>query len=365
MSMSAYYDNRNAFYGPSVVVLGYQQRKKWSESYHCTVYYEDGSMLCIQDPTIVELADPCNKYIRYAPSISVMHVCKLPDSVIPAHVSLSIDECPHGSGRSSDKLPVTSALGSVPDGFGVCVQTPLYGKLNMQSIYEFIEVNKLLGVSRFTIYTQIKVDQFSSLSKWYGSGHHDGISIDVIQWPSVFKRSTPVHYYGELLAIHDCLYRNMHKVKYLAFIDIDEVIVPVKDSSLKDMMNRISSPKMAGYSFDNVLMSVPKTPQHLSKCDSIQVPKYIRTYQRYACEYKHPRRSKVIVHPDRVAHLDIHSICHHSSYSKLAVGHDIGVLYHYRTSVPSDCKDRKLTEAEHLYRYSQQLILQMEKRFCH
>lgn len=369
----AYYDNRDIFYGPSIIIPGYQQRKTWSKGLHCSLYYNDGSILCTQGTTSVELADSCNKYIRYAPSISVVHVCKLPkSSLIPTHVSLSSNKC---SDSSSTKLlimnrPFESLTDIKKEDLGICVQTPLYGKHSMQSLYEFIEMNNLLGVNVFTFYTQIKLDKFSSLSQSYKN--EDNLAIDIIQWPSVFKRTTPVHYFGEILAIHDCLYRNMNRVKYLIFIDLDEVIVPVKDRSLSSMMERVPSVNTSGYAFDNVLMAthstvsknIISTMQQHSLCNKIEVPKYLQISERYMCEYKHPRRSKVIVHPDRVSHLDIHSICHHSPYNKYNVPHDTGVLYHYRDSIPSDCKERTLIEAKLLFNYNQKLLLQFNKRFC-
>ena len=35
-----------------------------------------------------------------------------------------------------------------------------------------------------------------------------------------------MHYYGQLAAANDCLYRYMYTSQYIAFIDLDELIVP-------------------------------------------------------------------------------------------------------------------------------------------
>lgn len=43
----------------------------------------------------------------------------------------------------------------------------------------------------------------------------------------------------ETLELNDCLYRNIYKYKYLALIDIDEVIAPVEKDTLTDMMIQI------------------------------------------------------------------------------------------------------------------------------
>ena len=40
----------------------------------------------------------------------------------------------------------------------------------------------------------------------------------------------------ELISLNDCLYRNMYSYEYIALLDIDEVIVPLKHTNWGDMM---------------------------------------------------------------------------------------------------------------------------------
>ena len=48
------------------------------------------------------------------------------------------------------------------------------------------------------------------------------------------------HLYGnERLSVNDCFLRNMHKYKYIANIDNDEVIVPQFVSTWSEMMKKI------------------------------------------------------------------------------------------------------------------------------
>ena len=44
---------------------------------------------------------------------------------------------------------------------------------------------------------------------------------------------------NERLQLNDCLLRNVQKYKYIACIDIDEVIVPKNESTWSDMMKRL------------------------------------------------------------------------------------------------------------------------------
>lgn len=35
-----------------------------------------------------------------------------------------------------------------------------------------------------------------------------------------------IHYYGQIPALHDCVYRYMYQSQYLALQDVDELILP-------------------------------------------------------------------------------------------------------------------------------------------
>ena len=61
--------------------------------------------------------------------------------------------------------------------------------------------------------------------------------VEVIPWsmPSVLNVSTgwqpedspgQMHYYGQIPALNDCVYRNMYQTQYIALHDIDELILP-------------------------------------------------------------------------------------------------------------------------------------------
>ena len=39
--------------------------------------------------------------------------------------------------------------------------------------------------------------------------------------------------------MHDCLYRNMDRVKYLAVVDLDEVLLPLKHRSWLELVDSI------------------------------------------------------------------------------------------------------------------------------
>merc|ERR1711910_123119 len=44
---------------------------------------------------------------------------------------------------------------------------------------------------------------------------------------------------NELIPYNDCLYKNMYRYEYIALLDIDEVIVPIKHKNWEDMMEEV------------------------------------------------------------------------------------------------------------------------------
>ena len=44
---------------------------------------------------------------------------------------------------------------------------------------------------------------------------------------------------NELIPYNDCLYRNMYRYKYIALLDIDEVILPIEEDNWSDLMKNV------------------------------------------------------------------------------------------------------------------------------
>ncbi len=359
-----------------MIIFGYQSRGMWNKPYHCSIEYSDGRTECLHQPSTVEMADTCNKYLHYTAKTPVVHICRLSHKTshhpsplsLPVFVSLSVKkDCSKGSPKLLIENRVVDSESREMTDFGVCLQTPMYGKETLQSIYEFIEVHLLLGVKSFTFYTQIKLEEFKRALRIYKD-----LDIELVSWPSAFKFSYPVHYYGEVLAIHDCLYRNMNRTKYLAFVDLDEVITPLLDTTWAGMFGRLpATSNILGYVFDSTLMvnhntvSTTELATMQNKlCDKVQVPKYLKVSKRFTCTFAHPRRSKFILLPEKATHLDIHTICNGNSFNRVFVAHNVSLIYHYRKHVVYDCKNRLHVHANQFSNRKNELLAQMFENIC-
>lgn len=90
---------------------------------------------------------------------------------------------------------------------------------------EWIEWHKAQGVEKFYIYDNESTDGTREILQPY---IEQGI-VDYTYWPG---------YRRQLAAYDDCLARHRLSSRWLAFIDLDEFIVPVRDASIPDFLRR-------------------------------------------------------------------------------------------------------------------------------
>lgn len=96
---------------------------------------------------------------------------------------------------------------------------------------EWIEFHHLVGVDQFYLYDNNSTDNFKEVLQPYiekgwvflcdWSKDHDSIE----QWNEI-----------QVSAYNDCLERNRNKIKWIAFIDLDEWIVPVQKDNIKKIL---------------------------------------------------------------------------------------------------------------------------------
>ena len=90
---------------------------------------------------------------------------------------------------------------------------------------EWIEWHRRQGVDKFYIYDNESTDGTRELLEPYV---RSGL-VEYRYWPG---------YRRQLAAYDDCLERHRLSARWIAFIDLDELIVPVKDSSIPEFLHR-------------------------------------------------------------------------------------------------------------------------------
>ncbi|XP_018431255.1 PREDICTED: uncharacterized protein LOC108803976 [Nanorana parkeri] len=149
----------------------------------------------------------------------------------------------------------------ISNNFTVCIST-LYGNYdNVLQMVQHIEMYKILGASRVTMYnTSCSRDVDKVLRHYIDEG-----TLEVVPWPidrhlQTSKEwqyskglSAEIGYFGQTAALNDCLYRNMYTSKFVLLNDIDEIILPVKDWDWSSLMESLQDkhPDTSVFRFEN------------------------------------------------------------------------------------------------------------------
>ena len=383
---SAYYEDRKERYGPSIVLLGYQSRQNEGGSFYCLFHYKEGegerTLSCqLQKSVYIEM-DACNyqkevhkkKPYKYK---HVFQVCRLPvgDAQVPTAVSLSSTPTCE---PSSTPVPVYVYRPLVKANIGVCLETPVFGK-KLEDMVNFIEMQRIFGAQSITIYLlDVSTEIEEQLETAYA--RDESLTLEVLHWSKGFKEKDPLHYYGEILAIHDCYYRNLHRVNYLAMLDLDEVIISRRHSNWHQMLQEIDKYYVDSFIFINsVYLRTPdkelpkdKTTELQSYlCPGHSLPPYFLHYGKSKCRFHYYERSKFIVKPLTILDTDIHGPCTRlKDTTHFFVPDDMAVSQHYRDKPTIECKPNRKTKKyevsydDWLLRYGKEFLLGTKRKLC-
>ncbi len=142
---------------------------------------------------------------------------------------------------------------------------------------EWIEFHKLVGVQHFFLYNNNSTDQFMTIIKPY---IERGV-IDLYDWNFDNKSLN-----AQIAAYNDSMQRNTGKVKWIAFLDLDEYLYPVRIDNLITFLRDYE--ECAELSVNWVMFGtsdVEKIPkdglmlEHLTKCDA-QGNKHVKSIVR-------------------------------------------------------------------------------------
>ncbi|XP_013413101.1 glycosyltransferase family 92 protein F13G3.3-like [Lingula anatina] len=236
-----------------------------------------------------------------------------------------------------DRQP-TWIKGKDKQSFGVCIQTPLYDFKNFLKLVEAFEMYKILGARHVTMYNYTGDPVLNHVLEAYVA---QGF-LDVIQWPlpreirvnvSDDLYNEGVYYYAKLAAVQDCLYRNMHKFKYIVFMDTDEVIVPrntrVWMKMIKSLPQNVSAYyfRRAEFILNSAVMPGENSDERLIKYHPASI--LARQRIRLIYEFKKKCCFKSIVKPEKIWTMNVH-------WAEKAMGpiHETdsekGLTHHYR-----------------------------------
>jgi len=225
-----------------------------------------------------------------------------------------------------------------PESIGVCVK-PLHFTYNKSlELLQFIELNRILGVSKFTLYNDTVSPEVSCLLSHY---INQGL-VKLLPWNLDMISQKEIRTEGLFAALNDCLYRNMKSVKYLIMMDLDELIIPYQSATLTQMLanlrrrsivqagKNISPDQVSSYSFQNAFFYL-QWPDSTSSLAAMKpsLTALTKTKRRHKL---HPpkQRSKYICKPSDVKEAGNHFVWEFYRGKTLNVPASYGILHHYR-----------------------------------
>lgn len=379
----AFYDRRKlSRIGPAIRIVGMIDRIEPTVKTHCQLWY-DGE----REPRVVETLE--YKYIwypkwgNYKQGIYQPYViaCKVPQSHWlkgpPASVSMVEKPCD----TASNNLRVIYNKPERKKDFAVCVKGLdfLHEDLSVRLV-EWIELITLLGADKIFFY-QLQVhpnvtkvlDHYQRL----GKVHVTPLTLPGGQ-PNVpafqhmyLTKKTNHKRQNELIPYNDCLYKHMYEYEYIALLDVDEVIMPVKDATWQGLMKRvlgkafkIRNETRASYNVRNVYFLDDLLHSHGFFKD---IPKYMHMLQHVyrSKNFTKPNQYiKCFHNPERVVTLHNHFplACLGAGCTSYPIETEDAQLQHYR----ADCvKSLKKTCVEYrensvldttIWRYKDQLV---------
>ena len=146
------------------------------------------------------------------------------------------------------KLPVlnsenggTGTYVAAKNEVGLCVK-PIHSNYDdWVELVSFIELNKILGVSKFIVYNESISENVNCVLKYYEQKEN---IVSVLPWDLVNKfknKKAQVRNRGVMSSLNDCFYRNMNEYQYLFSVDLDEFIIPHMHETLPEMLKYLYS----------------------------------------------------------------------------------------------------------------------------
>lgn len=239
--------------------------------------------------------------------------------------------------RSSDVISVRKITKQgVQHFFNACV-SPLHSEFNdTAQLIEWVELNKILGVEKFIFYLNSVSKNVLRVLKFYESKG------DVSLMPWTLPRflgdtsNNYLHYYGQLAALNDCLYRSKGKSHYISSTDLDEFIIPQvrNDFTWTNLLSRLPS--------HSVYIVRCSFFSQRNGCSKNKICKRRLTVDSYKLRddliLPPGKRSKYIAKTGDVTTMGIHFTWELLTGSEYTVSPEVALLHHYRR------EDKKYTK---------------------
>lgn len=192
---------------------------------------------------------------------------------------------------------------------------------------EWLEYHLLTGVQRFYLYNNLSKDNYQDVLRSYVAS---GV-VELIEWPYVGGNTYDA---AQCDAYCDAISRARNKVKWLALIDVDEFLVPVRDADLISVLTQFEADSAIGgvcaawVCFGTSY--VPKIPQ-----DKLMIETLVLSGHQPETPGTFPWEQgtfKSIVRPERTNSVEnAHVALYNAGHSHVPLFHNLLQINHYWT----------------------------------
>ncbi|XP_036927738.1 uncharacterized protein LOC119004695 [Acanthopagrus latus] len=309
------------------------------------------------------------------PFVTTDVMCPIPENCTATHVSLLTK--PDRVGVFNQPwLPIRNKKeeNKLQFDFTVCVSNLFGDYNNVLQFAQTLEMYRLLGVNRVVIY---KTSCGPDLDRLLQSYSQEGF-VEIVPWP-IDQHLNPsrgwlfsehggdVHYFGQLTTLNECVYRSMHRSRYVLLNDIDEIVMPYQHDNLQALMDVLQKqhPDTGVFLIENHIF--PKThfePSgrfHLRQWNKVAGVNILEHIYREepARNIYHPY--KLIVQPRMVEQTSVHEVLKNSG-PWFKVPPDVCRLIHVRVALRGSLKLEELNVDKRLWTFSAKLIPNVDKQ---
>ncbi|KAM9734315.1 uncharacterized protein ACNS7B_016063 isoform 2-T2 [Menidia menidia] len=314
--------------------------------------------------------------------------CPVPEGCqAPSHVAVTTPDAPESDGASPQDTPEPTLLEvmnqtpqrSLPYAHTLCISA-MFNFTNVLQLVQSVEMLQLLGVDRVVVYNSSCSPQTQKVLEYYTK---KGL-MEVIPWtvsdhlnvshgwmPSLDPGD--LHYFGQIAALNDCLYRYMYRSKYTSLHDVDELILPQAVPSYSDLLPVLEkkyAPKTC-FMFEHNLFPrdierPPPNPQALSSQRCWENVPGVNVLAHLHQEPVIPTREnfKIIVNPRNVFTVTVHGVLEPQGGCAW-VDRELARMYHTRSQKTREVKPEQLILDGRLLDYSQQLVPAVNAALLH
>lgn len=241
--------------------------------------------------------------------------------------------------------------------YAVCIP-PLFGKVNVVRLAEFIEFSRILGAEHFTFYNNSVEGDIKQVLEYY-----ELLNIaTTLPW-SLPIANEKIWYHGQSAAVWDCLYRNMYLYKQVAFLDFDEFIIPQNQSTWDELFTFIRKQDKA----DDTVVSAYRflsaffDPEFHGKVHdlSFEESQLVNINVTMRTSFFSSIRTKLLVDPTKIFELGIHHVSKpfKEDYKVVTIDTEHAFIHHHRKCDPNwgmNCGVTKMDTSA--WKYRDQLV---------